>query len=253
MLIQGQAPEIYELRDALAESERLAEIGRLSATIAHEIKSPLEALSHALYLIEHDCSPDERTQIYLTIARQELAEALEISGQTLRFTRDSASSVEVDVNSALGEILKFYDHKIRYKQVTVVTDFRENVKICASPGKVRQIFSNLVINALEAVAPESGRIFIRCRGRLNRGAPGVQVIIADNGPGLSHAVKHKLFQPFITTKGKGTGLGLWLTQALVEKHGGTIGLRSSCMSKLHGVCVRVCLPQNSQQQIATAA
>jgi two-component system, NtrC family, sensor kinase len=173
-----------------------------------------------------------------------LARAVEISRQTLGFTRDSATPVEVDVTSALVEILKFYGPKIRYKDVKVVTDFRGNARICAFPGKVRQIFSNLVINALEAVEPEQGHIVIRCRGCLNRGLPGAQVTIADNGPGLSPAVQHKLFQPFLTTKGKGTGLGLWVTQDLVAKHGGAISLRSSSTSKLHGVAVRVFLPQS---------
>jgi len=240
------------LREALVESERLAEIGRMSASIAHEIKNPLQALAAALYLLQ-GCRPDERTKSYLTIALAELARAVEISRQTLGFTHESATPVEVEVNSALAEILKFYDHKIRYKKVTVVTDFHGDAKICAFPGKVRQIFSNLVVNALEAVAPEHGRIVIRSRGYSNRGARGTQVTIADNGPGLAPAIEHKLFQPFATTKGKGSGLGLWITQALVEKLGGAISLRTSSASKLHGVCVRVFLPQSFETQLKIAA
>jgi signal transduction histidine kinase len=236
-------PEITRLTEALVECERLAALGRLLAAVTHELKSPLEALSSALHLLQQHCSQDEKAGIYLKIAQQELARVSEISSQTLGFTRTSIRPIEVDVSATLQEIIKFYAHKIRYKQVKVATKLHADAKICAYPGQVRQIFSNLVINALEAVEKGRGRIVLRTRPRNKKQILGVEVVVADNGPGLPTSAK-KIFEPFFTTKhGKGTGLGLWITHHLIKKNGGTIKLRSSSARSRHGVCIAVFLPQ----------
>jgi signal transduction histidine kinase len=244
--------EITRLTEALVECERLAALGRLLAAVTHELKSPLEALSNALHLLQQHCLQNEKATTYLKIAQQELARVSEISSQTLGFSRTSIRPIEVDVSATLQEIVKFYAHKIRYKQVKVQTKLHAEAKICAYPGQIRQIFSNLVINALEAVEKGRGQIVVRSRPGKKNQIPGVEVIVADNGPGLPTSSK-RVFEPFFTTKhGKGTGLGLWITHHLINKNGGRIKIRSSSAPGRSGLCVSVFLPQVRERKAKVA-
>lgn len=230
---------------ALLVSERLTQAGRLSATIAHEIRNPLDTVANLIYLLQHEKNPGLVTQQYLQMASEELARITHITGQLLTFHREARHPVDVHVREVLESVLTLFAPQIRKSKVTVDKRFAPTGKIRGFPGELRQVFSNLVGNALDAM-PHGGRLVIRIRESSRIDAPtmkGVRVTIIDNGHGISLGVRRNLFAPFYTTKGeKGTGLGLWVSRGIVEKHEGTIHLTSSIREGRRGTAFSVFLP-----------
>lgn len=229
---------------ALLASEKLAVAGRLAATIAHEIHNPLDSVANLLYLMRSGSTPEE-IEVYLAMAEKELARVTQISRAMLGLYRESASPVPVDLKEMLGEILLLMHRRLQNLGVAVHADLMPGICINGFPAELRQVFTNLIGNAAEAVgqggevwltvAPDPGRI----AGRPNE-LQGATVSVVDNGPGVPKEVLPQLFQPFFTTKGqKGTGLGLWVSQGIVMKHGGTIDIASDTEPATHGTVVRV--------------
>ncbi len=232
--------------DALRVTEKLASTGRMAATIAHEINNPLEAVTNLLYLIAHHPSLDESVRKYTAMAEQELARVTHITRQTLGFYRRSEFPTAVDVIEVLENVLAIYGRRVESGDVKIVRKYRFHESIQAFAGEIRQVFSNLIINAIEAVG-HKGVIFIDVNGWWDWGGDGelrgVRVTIADNGPGIRADRRPHIFEPFFTTKGeKGTGLGLWVTHGIVRKHGGKIRMRSRPESGNRGTCFTVYLP-----------
>ena len=226
----GTNTDITEQRrseDALRQTEKLAATGRLAASIAHEINNPLEAVTNLVYLAQKQPA---NAQKYLKLADQELSSIAQITKNTLGFYRDSASLSEVDVPQVLEEVLVLYARKLNFKNIKLHPEYEAGAKIMGYPGEVRQIFANLIANAIEAL-PENGCLTIRTsKGVAADGSnrSGVRITFLDNGTGIPPALRKKIFEPFYTTKRDvGTGLGLWLTLGLVEKHHGSVRLRSS--------------------------
>jgi signal transduction histidine kinase len=145
----------------------------------------------------------------------------------------------------MDEVVSLFAAKIRTNEVEVRKELEADPPIEAFPGELRQVFSNLVANALDAVG-KKGRLHIRIRpvrSVRNHSQKGVRLTVADNGPGISRIDQLRIFEPFFTTKGaKGTGLGLWVTRGIVEKHGGTISVRSSTNKGVSGTAFSVFLP-----------
>ena len=231
--------------EALRECERLAEIGRVSASIVHEIKNPLEALTHILYLLEH-AAPSDAQRRYIGMGKAEVARARDIAGQTLDFARSLPQPTQVNVRQILDDVLKFYDRKIKYKKVKVETRHNFDGVVKGSPGELRQIFSNLVVNSLEVLETGRGQLKLHsfpCRNWKYWDQSGVRVVICDNGPGIPPERRKQIFEPFFTTKGdKGSGLGLWIVRSLVRKYGGALRLWSSVRPGQSGTCFSVFLP-----------
>ena len=211
--------------DALRRSEKLAVAGRLAATIAHEINNPLEAVVNLHYLISSSKTLEE-AQRFLTIADQELARVIEITTQTLRFHRDSSTPAEVDVASLMDSVLKLYQRRIAAANVVVERRVTPAV-IKGFAGELRQVFANLISNALDAMSG-GGKLCLRVHRSSGNGVgPGVRVTVADTGGGVPDAVRDKIMEPFVSTKNdKGTGLGLWVTSEIVQKHRGSLRFRS---------------------------
>jgi signal transduction histidine kinase len=172
--------------------------------------------------------------------------AVEIANTTLDFARDTPDRVPVKISRVLDEVVRFYGRKIRYKRVDVKVRHNFDGEIMGSPGEIRQIFSNLLVNSLEAVERERGVIKVHsygCHNLTNTAQRGMRVIVADNGPGIPEETRRQIFLPFFTTKNsKGTGLGLWIVNALVKKYGGSVHLRSSVRRPRTGTCFSVFLP-----------
>ena len=169
--------------EALRRSEKLAATGRLAASIAHEINNPLEAVTNLVYLARKQPA---NVQKYLTLADQELDRIAQITKNTLGFYRDSVSASEVDISKVLEEVLLLYARKMEFKNVRLTTDFAMAVKVTGFPGEIRQIFANLISNAIEAV-PEQGCLRIRASAVGSAGGArpsGVRVTFLDNGPGI---------------------------------------------------------------------
>ncbi len=243
-------------QDALIANEKLAVAGRLAATIAHEIHNPLDSVSNLLYLMRNGCSEEESKQ-FMEMAGQELARVTQISRAMLGLYRESKAPVAVNLKEMLEETLLLMEHRFAELNVTVHTDLPEPVKVDAFPAELRQVFTNLITNAAEA-AGKQGKVYVGLSAiqssigsdghKLTQGA---KVTIADNGPGISEEVRRHLFQPFFTTKGeRGTGLGLWVSQGIINKHGGTIAVDSDTGESTHQTVVTVLL--NTKPVIATA-
>src|SRR6185369_4757738 len=208
---------------ALRQTEKLAATGRLAATIAHEINNPLEAVTNFIYLAKSspDLPDDDRRQ--LETADQELGRVTHIAQQTLGFYRDTSGPVEVNVSESITNVLALFYRKMIYKNLTAAPRLDREVKVRALQGELRQVLSNLVSNAIDA-SNVGSKIFVRARTlKRPQGADVVQITVADQGHGISAASRDHIFAPFFTTKTElGTGLGLWVTKGMVEKHGGKI-------------------------------
>jgi PAS domain S-box-containing protein len=231
---------------ALIASEKLAVAGRLAATIAHEIHNPLDSVANLHYLLAQENDPQKRAE-YLDMAQQELKRTLQISRTMLNLYREPNAPVNVDLKELLEGVLLLLHRRLVSQDVTVEHNFDGSFVIEGFPAELRQVFTNLITNAADATGP-NGKILIRMRGvsAEELHGSGVIVEILDDGPGISNQAEQKLFQPFFTTKGEqGTGLGLWVSMGIVQKHGGTIRLQNSDDTDLRGACVRVYLPAHT--------
>ena len=230
--------------------DALAEVGLASAGIIHEMKNALQGIATALVLLdaEQDLRPKPRE--WIATARRELARVFEISNQTMTLVRDE-NVVSVRVTDVLEDVLNTYAGKIAYKRITIERRYEFQEMIEADAGAVRQVFANIVLNALEAAPRGTGRLAIHTSAsHLANGkdVAGVRIVFADNGPGIPDKDKEKIFEPlFSTKKGKGAGLGLWVTARLIRKQRGGLRLRSSSKGSASGTCFSVFLPlkQNS--------
>lgn len=221
--------EITERRkseEALRRSEKLAAAGRLAASIAHEINNPLESVTNLLYLLSMAKDMPEEAQNYVDMAQQELARVSEITQQTLRFYRQSSSALETRIEDVMRSVLVLHQGKLHAAQIDVERRMDPGVTLFAYTGELRQLFANLVGNAIDAMS-HGGRLHLRVRHGWRQGEPGVWVVVADTGTGIPPAVRPRIFEPFFTTKdATGTGLGLWVSAEIVQKHRGTIQVRS---------------------------
>lgn len=213
--------------EALRKSEKLAAAGRLAASIAHEINNPLESVTNLLYLLKGNASLDMEAQEYAGLAQRELARVGEITQQTLRFYRSSTKPEMVRLGDVINSVLALHAGRIQGANVRVLRRMDAEADIFGFSGELRQLLANLVGNAVDAM-PRGGTLHVRVRRMWVAGTEGVGVVIADTGTGMSDSVKQRIFEPFYTTKeATGTGLGLWVSREIVEKHHGTVSVRSS--------------------------
>jgi PAS domain S-box-containing protein len=234
-------------RAALLANEKLAVAGRLAATIAHEIHNPLDSVANLLYLLRNDPN-DGDSRHFLDIAQTELARVTQISRAMLSLYRESKAPVPVNLRDMLNDLLLLMEGRFNALGVTVSTDLPPEITVDGFPAELRQVFTNLITNAAEA-AGEGGRVTVRVRPQGptidpsgHRIEAGAIVEIIDDGPGISPGIREHLFQPFFTTKGeRGTGLGLWVSQGIIVKHGGAIELISDLQSAGRGATARVFL------------
>jgi PAS domain S-box-containing protein len=234
-------------QDALLANEKLAVAGRLAATIAHEIHNPLDSVSNLLYLIRTGDDPEESRQ-FIATAEQELARVTQISRAMLGLYREAKVPVHVDLREMLREILLLMDRRLIDQGVTIHADMPEAIVVDGFPAELRQVFSNLISNAAEATG-RGGQVWVTISAEHaganpngKRSESGATVRVRDNGPGIDEEIQPQLFQPFFTTKGEnGTGLGLWVSRGIVNKHGGTITIQSDLTGQAHGTTVSVFL------------
>ena len=244
--IRDHVQQFRHAESALRQSEKLAVAGRLTASIAHEINNPLESITNLLYLMRGSTSLDE-VKRYLDLAEPELARVSQITTQTLNFYRQPGSPTSISVAEVLQSALTLYRQRLLSAKITVTKDFEDSQPIRAVAGELRQVFVNLIGNAVDAMR-RGGNLTLRLKpvhSTLNGHKPGVRVTIADNGSGIPVEVRTKLFQPFVSTKPTtGTGLGLWVTSEIVQKHGGTIQVRSSTVPGKSGTVFSLFFPAN---------
>ena len=217
--------ERRRVEQQLFESEKLAAVGRLAASIAHEVNNPLEAIKNALYLMQSD--PGENKNIrFLDIARKETERVSHIIRQMLGFARQPGEVDWVDVNQLLDETLVLLEKKLKQSKIRVVRNLDEKLPpIRARADQLRQVFLNLIINAQQAINTD-GQITIATSPYEQALQPSIVIQMSDTGIGISEDDLARIFEPFFSTGKKGTGLGLWVTQDIVRQHGGRIDVSS---------------------------
>ena len=209
----------------LFESEKLAAVGRLAASIAHEVNNPLEAIKNALYLMQVNGEGNENSR-FLEIARKETERVSHIIRQMLGFARRPGEVDWVDVNQLLEETLVLMEKKMRQLRIRITRSFDENLpRIRARSDQLRQVFLNLIINAQQAIEGD-GEIVISTSRYEQALQPSILIQLSDSGVGIAEDDLNRIFDPFFSTGKKGTGLGLWVTQDIVRQHGGRIEVSS---------------------------
>ncbi len=214
---------------ALHMSERLASVGRMAATVAHEINNPLEAITNYIYLAKHQPGLTEKSKSYLDSADKELTRVAHIAQQTLGFYRDNSEATSFAASEVVADVLAIYERKLKLKNLKIEKQIGPGLTLNAVKGELKQVLSNLIANAIDA-SREDGVIVLRARASvdLRSHRDGVRIAVADHGSGISKEDQKNIFLPFFTTKKNiGTGLGLWITKDLLEKRGGSIRFRSS--------------------------
>jgi len=230
---------------ALLETEKLAVVGRLASSIAHEINNPLEAVTNLLYLMEHTSLPDDAAQ-YLRQAQSELSRVSQITVETLRFSRQNTSPTEVKLSDLVESVISLHEARLKGAQIAVERRYDERRSLLCFPNELRQVIANLVGNAIDAmIGFDRMRLCLRVRDardpRTGRG--GIRLTVADTGSGMSPATLQQIWEPFFTTKGTtGTGLGLWITDEIIRKHRGTVWVRSSGKPRNRGSIFSVFFP-----------
>ncbi len=223
--------ERRRIEQILFDSEKLAATGRLAASIAHEINNPLEAIKNALYLLTNKTSPDDPNAKFLQIATKETDRVSRILRQMLGFYR--APKMEpTDINHLIEDSENLIEKHLRQNRVKIDNDLDAGLPmVIASPDQIKQVLLNLMLNAQQAM-PHGGTIYVSTRVS-HGGDPeflmsdSVHIQIRDTGKGIAEEHLPHIFEPFFSTKDeKGTGLGLWVSQGIVQAHGGSIKLRS---------------------------
>ncbi len=216
-----------QAEDALRRSEKLAAVGQLASSIAHEINNPLEAVTNLLYLVRTaDTMDDVRT--YAALAESELARVADITMQTLRFHRQQTSAAPVQLGDTIPAVLRLYGGRFSSRKVALKTRMRPTPEAMLLDGDIRQVLNNLIRNAYDAM-PNGGPLHVRLRPAscAKTWIRGVRITIADTGTGFLPRMRKTLFEPFHTSKEvTGTGLGLWISKGIVDKHKGRMQMRS---------------------------
>ena len=226
---------------ALRTAEKLAATGKLANAIAHEINNPLEAITNLLFLARSSDSLGF-VQEMLKLATAQMERVSRITRQILAFHRETEYPIAVDVGGIVEEVAAVYEGTATSRRVRIQCDRRPTLTIYGFPGQLTQVFGNLIRNAAEAALPDT-TVSIRVREISRSGQTGTRVTIHDRGCGIPHEIQKKIFDPFFTTKElKGSGLGLWVSKQLIQKHGGTIRFRTSQTERLRGTVFEVFLP-----------
>jgi PAS domain S-box-containing protein len=221
--------EQKRLEQSLRSAEKHAAMGRMAAIISHEINNPLETVTNVFYLLRDHPSLDSDAKELMRIANEEMIRVRHITKQTLAFYRDSETPVPVSMRLIVEDVLAAFSRQLNTGHITVSRKIATDALVLAFPVELRQVFINLVANAVQAM-PEGGMLRVNLRHGTQRGRagdrPGILINVTDTGAGVPLKHRHKIFEPFFTTKAdKGTGLGLWVSRGIVHKLGGTIQFR----------------------------
>jgi PAS domain S-box-containing protein len=240
---------------ALRSSEKMAATGRIAATISHELRNPLDSVMQLLYLLKQSPRLGDIERQQFGLIEQELHRMTEVAQQTLAMHRQSSSMVPINVAKLIDGVLLLYGKKIRSQKIQIERRYEWEGEIPGFPAELRQVFTNLIVNAVEAM-PHGGRLRVHVRadrepsGQMRE---GVLVTLLDSGSGIPKNARVHLFEPFFTTKGeKGSGVGLWVSRGIVNRHSGRIHVHSDDRPGRSYTCFSVFLPQKQPLSLAPA-
>lgn len=210
-------------QEALVRSEKLAAAGRMAASMAHEINNPLEAITNLVFLIASAPEVPDRLKKYAEDALSELASLAHLTRQTLGFYQELVKPVTFSLAESIDEVVSLYIRRLAQRQVSVERTFLTRGEMTGVKGEIRQVISNLLLNALDAM-PSGGTL----RFALSVEEDDLlRLDVIDSGQGVSEDLLPHIFEPFFTTKPEtGTGLGLWVSDNIVRKHNGRLGVSS---------------------------
>ena len=229
--------------EALIRSEKLALVGRLAASISHEINNPLEAVTNLLYLIQTN-TRESATARYSQLAQDELARVSHIVTHTLRFNRQTSGAGREKISELLESAITIYEMRLKNAEIEVRRDYRDSGPVFCFGSELRQVFANLVGNSFDATK-RGGILAVRVRGQVNwrTGEKGIRVTLADSGHGMNQSTRKRLFEPFFTTKGdSGTGLGLWISREILAKHRAVLRLKTRHEPEPTGTIFSIWIP-----------
>ena len=249
LVLMRDITERRRTQDALRQAEKLAAVGRLASSIAHEINNPLEAVTNLVYLARTgDILPE--TAAFLDQADKELRRVSLITTETLRFHRQQSKPSFADIAGILDSILLLHEGRLLQAQITTERRYRPHPQIRCHPNDIRQVLANLITNAIEAMqqTPVPRLLTLRLHGATdpNTGEHGIVLLIADTGSGMSPATRARAFEPFFTTReATNSGLGLWISREIVSKHNGRIRFRSTHSGLYRGTSFSLFLGVNA--------
>lgn len=232
------------MEEALRTTEKIAAVGRLAASVAHEVNNPLEAVTNLIYLAKNHDTASDTVRGYLSDAEEELNRVADLTKQMLGFYREQKGATRTQVGTHLRQLLAVSSSKTKNKGINIQLEIEQDPEIVAVPSEIRQLLANILYNAIDAVN-YAGMIRIRVSASRQWGlrTPGVQITFVDSGPGIAPPDHAKIFEPFYTTKpAVGTGLGLWICKSIVDRHAGKIQIRSNTTPGRSWTVVSVFLP-----------
>ena len=234
--------QIEASQKALIQAEKMAAAGRLSASIAHEINNPLQAVQNCLHLAGREDLPEEKRKEYFDLARTELERLMVTVRRMLDFYRPNASTqTKVNLVDMLDYVLTLMSKQLSEAKVNVIKDIRDDLPLITAVGsQIQQVFINLILNAADAMSPDGGDLRITAR----TWEGGIELFFQDSGKGIPREKQANIFEPFFSTKDGGTGLGLTVSYNIITAHGGTLELLTD---RAPGACFRILLPTGGQQ------
>jgi len=250
MELQAKTEELRATTQQLWQAARLAGVGELAASIAHELNNPLGTVALRVEGLLTRTPPDDPRRRALEIVEQEVERMAGLVSNLLQFSRAGRDQVStVDVPEEILKTIELVGHHLRKRQVRVAPEFTDVSVIHADRQQLRQVFLNLFTNAADAM-PGGGDLFLRVRPAWLPGEiPAVVIEVADTGAGIPQEFLSRVFEPFFTTKdeGKGTGLGLAICRRIVQQHNGTVEIDSRLGE---GTTVRITLPVRPDTNVA---
>jgi signal transduction histidine kinase len=216
--------ERLQMQESLIAAQKIEEWSRMSASVSHEIRGPLEAIHNLQYLIRNSKDVSAEVAELARTSADEAIRVLAISESTLSFIRQSKKQEPIDMATALESVRLLLHPVIREKGIILQTEVTGDCTVEAYAGEVRQVLLNLLRNACEAVPHHGARIAVRMTGK----PEGVEVAVSDEGHGIAPEILPRLFHFGVSTKGEqGNGMGLWTVKHILHKHGGDITVHST--------------------------
>ncbi len=253
----GTCTDIHDRKlteSALVQAEKLAVTGRMAATIAHEINNPLATITNVAHLIGTMSAVTDEQRELLAMLNEEVARVSHIVKSTLGLSRQTTTPAPIDASELVESVFTLFQRRFHSKNVLVTKRYDTSERVSVVPSELRQVVSNLFSNALD-VMPDHGQLLIAVRSSFDWCHPdrhGVRITISDSGPGIPLDARQHLFEAFFTTKAEmGTGLGLWVSKSIVEKHGGSLRFRSRTVGPRRGTTFSIFLPQHATQQTSS--
>lgn len=240
---EGQPEEHARMERRMLEMEKFAATGKLAGTIAHEINNPMEAIKNAIYLLKDRLDPE--SQVIYDALKSEVDRVTRIVRQMLGLYRNASHFGLFDLNVVVEDTLTLFARPLEKNGIVIEKDLAPLPSMKGSADQFRQLLSNLVVNAKDSM-PSGGRLLIRTHfvESARQGYGHVKLVVADTGCGIPVDIRARMFEPFVTTKGeKGTGLGLWIVQGIVDGHTGSIRARSTVS---RGTVFRLMFPISSE-------